>query len=218
MIYIYQLKRSIMRPKKIKEILTFLQRTNKLKAVPRYGSTLNRDQDSVAEHSWRLALMAYVIGNECKVQIDIQRAMALALIHDLAEARTGDTDAFEVISGNASVDEKKKMEQKAIQELTQDFSFGDWIRYIWEEYENQETIEAKFVKALDKIEAFLHIAERGVEAYIPREFHSNYADKAVEAFDEASKHFPEVRDLLEMVKKDLKVQFTKVGVQWTTSD
>ncbi|MBI4215072.1 HD domain-containing protein, partial [archaeon] len=167
-----------------------------------------------AEHSWRLALMTFIIASECKVKLDLNRAMALALLHDLAEAKTGDIDAYKVIVGEQSLDEKAKNEKKAMREMTDDLSFGDWIYSLWNEYEQQESVEAKFVHALDKIEAFLHIAERGVKAYIPKEFHADYADKAVEAFDEATRHFPEVRDLLEMVKTDLKQQFEAVGVAW----
>ena len=85
---------------------------------------------------------------------------------------------------------------------------------MWREYQDQTTLEAKFVRALDKIEGFLHIAEDGVELYIPKEFHADYANKAVVAFDEATHHFPELKDLLDAVKKDLQKQFESVGVKW----
>ena len=115
------------------------------------------------------------------------------------------------------VKEKAGMEEKAMHEMTDDLPFGDWVYALWREYEDQVTIEAKFVKALDRIEGFLHIAEVGVKAYIPKEFHADYATKAVVAFDEATHHFPELKDLLEEVKKDLKQQFEKVGVKWLDS-
>ncbi|HLD61197.1 MAG TPA: HD domain-containing protein [Patescibacteria group bacterium] len=204
-----------MKQPEIQEILTFLQRSSKLKSVPRFSASLKSDGDSVAEHSWRLALMVFIIGNQCKVDVNLNKAIGIALLHDLAEAKTGDFDAYEFMNGTRSLDEKRVLEKSAMDELTGDISFGNWICYIWEEFEYQKTVEAKFVKALDRIEAFLHIAEHGVKAYIPKEFHSDYADKAVKAFDEASNHFPEIKDLLEMVKKDLKQQFEAVGVKWT---
>ncbi|MEK7083828.1 MAG: HD domain-containing protein [Patescibacteria group bacterium] len=207
-----------MQQQKIREILTFLQRCNQLKSVPRFTSSLKKDGDSVAEHSWRLALMTYVIGNECKVPVDLHKAVGIALLHDLAEAKTGDFDAYEFMVGKRSLDDKRKDEAKAMDEMTAGISFGDWVRFVWEEFENQNTIEAKFVKALDRIEAFLHISERGVAAYIPKEFHSDYADKAVKAFDDATRHFPEVKDLLNMVKDDLKKQFEEAGVAWVSGN
>jgi len=159
--------------------------------------------------------MALVIGTECKVRVDTNRALTLALIHDLAEAKTGDIDAYDQISTEKPlIGNKADLEESAVREMTDDLPFGDWIYSLWKEYEDQETIEAKFVKALDRIEGFLHIAENGVEMYIPKEFHADYANKAVEAFDEATHHFPELKDLLDAVKKDLKEQFERAGVKW----
>lgn len=116
--------------------------------------------------------------------------------------------------GQASVTEKQKQEEEAIEEIVSGLSFGDWIQHTWESYENQESVEAKFVKALDKIEALLHIAEVGIKDYVPPEFHGDYADKAVQAFDEATHYFPELKDLFDVVKAELKKQFADVGVEW----
>ena len=162
--------------------------------------------------------MVLIIGTESRVRIDINRTLALALLHDLAEAKTGDIDGYDqILKGKKLIKEKAIMEETAMHEMTDDLPFGDWIYALWREYEDQKTIEAKFVKALDRIEGFLHIAEVGVEAYVPKEFHADYATKAVVAFDEATHHFPELKDFLEEVKKDLKAQFEKVGVKWLDS-
>ncbi|MCR4328111.1 MAG: HD domain-containing protein [Patescibacteria group bacterium] len=207
-----------MRQKKINDILLFLKRSRALESAKRYGSSMRAHNNTVAEHSWRLGLMALIIGTESRVRIDMNRTLALALLHDLAEAKTGDIDAYEqILAGKKLIEEKAVMEEKAMHQMTDDLPFGDWIYALWHEYEDQITIESKFVKALDKIEGFLHIAEVGVEAYIPKEFHADYATKAVVAFDEAMHHFPELKDFLEEVKKDLKTQFEKVGVKWIDS-
>jgi putative hydrolase of HD superfamily len=204
-----------MRQQKITDILTFLQRSKNLESVERYNASLSANKNTVAEHSWRLGLMALVIGTECKARVDVNRAVVLALMHDLAEAKTGDIDAYEqVLAGKKSVENKSILEDLAMHEMTDDLPFGDWIYSIWREYEDQETVEAKFVKALDRIEGFLHIAEAGVEAYIPKEFHADYANKAVVAFDDATHHFPELKDFLDAVKKNLQEQFERAGVKW----
>lgn len=204
-----------MRQQKIYDTLLFLRRSKALESTERYGSSLRSAKNTVAEHSWRLGLMALVIGTESRVRIDMNRALSLALLHDLAEAKTGDIDAYaQILEGKKLIESKAVMEEKAMHEMTDDLPFGDWIYALWQEYEEQETLEAKFIKALDRIEGFLHIAEVGVAVYIPKEFHSDYATKAVEAFDEATHHFPELKDFLKEIKKDLKVQFEKVGVEW----
>lgn len=204
-----------MRQQKINDILTFLRRSKGLESVERYSASLRANKNTVAEHSWRIALMALVVGTECKVRVDVNRAVAMALLHDLAEAKTGDIDAVELIRGGEKMaKEKAEKEENAMREITDDLPFGDWLYSLWREYEDQETIDAKFVKALDKIEGFLHIAEVGVESYIPKEFHAEYASKAVEAFDEATHHFPELGDFLGTVKKELQKKFEEAGVEW----
>lgn len=204
-----------MRQQKIQDILTFLHRSKNLEKVERYGSSMRDKKNTVAEHSWRLATMVLVIGIETKVRVDVNHAVALALFHDVAEAKTGDIDAYDqVMAGKKLIEDKSVSEEAAMHEMTDDLPFGDWIFSFWREYEDQTTPEAKFVKALDKIEGFLHIAEVGVEPYIPKEFHADYASKAVKAFDETTKHFPELKDFLEAIKTDLRKQFEKVGVKW----
>lgn len=204
-----------MRQQKINDVLLFLRRSKNLETVERYNSSLRAHKNTVAEHSWRLALMALVIGTECKVRVDIDRAIMLALLHDLAEAKTGDLDAVDQVNGGQrAINNKREKEEEAMHEMTDDLPFGDWIYSLWRESEDKLTVEAKFVKALDRIEGFLHIAEDGVGAYIPKEFHADYANDAVAAFDETTQHFPELKDLLDTVKDSLRQQFEKVGVKW----
>lgn len=213
--YLTQKISTYMRQRKVHEILTFLKRSKGLEIAERYGSSLKDDRNTVAEHSWRLALMAFVITTECNVRVDMAHVLTLALIHDLAEAKTGDIDAYNQIKeGSSLVESKALQEATAMEEITGDLSFGSRIYDLWQEYEAQETVESKFVRALDKIEGFLHIAEVGVSAYIPKEFHADYADKAVAAFDETTHHFPEMKDLLDAIKLDLREQFEKAGVAW----
>ena len=204
-----------MKQQKINDILLFLERSKNLQSVNRYGSSMRGEQNTVAEHSWRLAVMALVIVSECNVNLDMSHTLSLALLHDLAEAKTGDIDAYtQIVEGSRLIKEKAVAEESAMRDMTDDLSFGDWIYSFWREYEDQVTVEAKFVKALDKIEGFLHIAEDGVGAYIPKEFHADYANNAVTAFDEATNHFPELKDFLDAVKEDLREQFKKAGVKW----
>ena len=204
-----------MKKREIGDTLTFLRRTKGLETVQRYGSSLRGKQNTVAEHSWRLGLMAFVIVAECNMDLDLGRVLALALLHDIAEAKTGDIDAYTKITGGERlIKEKMILEEAAMCEMTSDLSFGDSIYNLWREYEEQATVEAKFVKALDKIEGFLHIAEVGVEKYIPEAFYADYATDAVAVFDEATDHVPELKDFLDVVKKNLRVQFEKRGVEW----
>jgi putative hydrolases of HD superfamily len=204
-----------MTQQKIQDILTFLERTKGLLSAKRYRASMREGQNTAVEHSWRLALMVLVVGMQYGVRLDMGKALSLALLHDLAEAKTGDIDAYiQIAAGKQLTDKKAVEEDKAMQEITTGLFFGQSIYTLWREYEDQQTMESRFVKALDKIEGFLHIAEEGVEAYIPKEFHADYADKAMNAFNETVRDFPELNELLDAVKKDLREQFKKVGVTW----
>jgi putative hydrolases of HD superfamily len=200
---------------KLAAILAFLRKSKNLQSVERYSHTLSGQRNNVAEHSWRLALMTFVIGTELEVPIDIGHALKLALIHDLAEAETGDIDAYLQIQGGQKIlDQKAAAEQSAMEDITSGSDFGKEVFGLWEEYEKGESVEAKFVRALDKIEGYLHIAEDGVRAYAPAEFHADYANKAVAAFDEAAAEYSQLKDLLDVIKADLRAQFEKTGVTW----
>lgn len=208
-----------MQQQKITDILTFLHRSKSLESVERYKTSMKEKRNTVAEHSWRLALMALVIGTETKVRVDLGHAVNIALLHDLAEAKTGDIDAYDqIVEGKELIADKAVQEEEAMREMVDDLPLGDWVYALWQEYEKQETLEAKFIKALDKIEGFLHIAEVGVEPYVPEEFHADYATKAVAAFDEATHHFPELKDFLDAVKSDLRTKFEKMGVAWVEGE
>jgi putative hydrolase of HD superfamily len=199
---------------KIQDIIKFLQRSNKLKFVPRYLQSLYNHNDSVADHSWRLALMAFLVVSELNIKVDLTKMLIMALIHDLAEIKAGDVDAMQIIMGQTTFEEKNKQEAIAMQELITGLGFGGQIHAIWKEYEENKTIEAKLLCALDKIEAYLHLADRGVISYTQQEFHADYADWALNSLEQATNELPEIRELLDLVKQDLKQQFEALDIVW----
>ena len=192
--------------KKLHEIIHFLEQAGDLKTTLRFGSSL-KSRESTASHSWRVALMAFLLAEELKINVNLNKVIKLALVHDIAEAITGDIDAVDIMNKSVSKKEKRIAEQKAIQIITQKFSFGNNLKQLWEEYDSQKTKEAKFVKAIDKIEAYLHIKEAGHKEYIQKEFFHNYADQAVNKV-------PELSVLLKMVKTELKQELTKGKIKW----
>lgn len=158
--------------------------------------------------------MTYTIATEWSVPVDIAKAVGIALVHDLAEARTGDIDAYEVLSGQRTNARKHESEGRAMDDIMSGISFGSHMKALWEAYEDDASLEAKFVHALDGLEAFMHIAEVGVKDYLPAEFHGDYIDASIRAFDHAGKHFPMLQELLDQVKADLRRQFEAIGVAW----
>lgn len=78
----------------VKKLLEVLTTAEHLKDVPRHCYTSGGRRESVAEHSWRLTLMAYWVSDEFP-EADLEKLLKMCLIHDLGEAFTGDVPTFE---------------------------------------------------------------------------------------------------------------------------
>ena len=192
------------------KILNFLAEADNLKSVLRFGSAKKMVGDSSAAHSWELSLMVFIVAKDFKIDLDVEKSLKIAIVHDLAESVTGDIDHVVMTDGGVSKkEEKKKAERKAMREITSKLpkESGEEIFALWDEYEAGSTREAKFVKALDKLETITYLIELGHEVYDRPEIIPTYADKAVESF-------PELKDLLREIKKRLKVEFIKGDLPW----
>lgn len=195
--------------KDLNKIFNFFHKISKLKSTWRFSERKKMPKESSADHSWRLALMVFVIADELKINIQISRAVKIALVHDIAESITGDIDALLIFKNKISKIKKQKLEHKAISELRLILppKIGSQIYGLWSEYGKGLTREAKFVKALDKLETLAHFYEVGFKVYNEPEFIPNYADEAV-------RNFPELADALRFIKRRLKSEFEKGGIPW----
>jgi putative hydrolase of HD superfamily len=138
-----------------KNLLTFLHEAEKLKCEVRHGWTSTGRQESVADHSWRLSLMVMLSFHCLDRPIDLEKALKMAIVHDIVEIITGDVPYFLAREGSDAKIAKKKEEEIAMQKMKTNLDkvFGNEIYDLWKEYEENQTYEAKVVKALDKIEA-----------------------------------------------------------------
>ena len=193
----------------LEKIFSFLSQAGKLKDVLRYNEKRNGTKESVADHSWRLALMAFIMAEELGISVDILKSIKLAIVHDIAESITGDIDAVLIMEGKVLKEEKKKEEIKAMEEIRKipPEKVGLEIYGLWNEYEKGETKEAKFIKALDKLETLMHLAESGYKTYDKPNLIPTYADEAI-------KNFPELLPMLKIIKRKLKKEFIKGGFEW----
>ena len=193
----------------LNKIFDFLHKIENLKSTLRYNKTSSGRTESTAEHSWRLALITFMIADELKLDVDIIKSIKLALVHDLAEALTGDIDVVEIADGKVSSEEKNKLELDAMHKLqtTLPELIGKELFDLWNEYNSAQTNESKFIKALDKIETLTQLVESGHKFYDRPEFIANYANKYV-------KQFPQLTDMLQIVKRKLKKEFAKGNIEW----
>jgi len=139
----------------IDEIFDFLVVAEKLKTVKRDNLKSNGKLESDADHSWMMALMAILFESKIKSKVDMGRVMKLIAVHDLAEAEAGDVPLYMQVDNSDVKKVKEEAELKAIKKISAVLpeDLGDEIYGLWEEYEKKKTPEARYVKALDKLEA-----------------------------------------------------------------
>ncbi len=162
-----------MNARKLLETLTIAER---LKDATRHCYTAQGCHESVAEHSWMMTLMAFLMRDEFP-DADMDKVIRMCIIHDLGEAFTGDIPTFE---------------KTAAHEQTEDALLSSWVtslpapyaqemQALYQEMAARETIEAKIYKAIDSLEALIQHNISDLSTWIPREFELNktYADDKV---------------------------------------
>lgn len=139
-------------------LLQFLRDAERLKTVTRSAFTSIGEVESVAEHSWRLALMASLVAPEFP-DVDASRLVRMCLVHDLGEAIGGDIPAPEQARRRAdgALEGKSAAERRDLLTLVEPLpqSLRDEVLGLWDEYESAATPTAKLAKALDKLETIL---------------------------------------------------------------
>lgn len=139
-------------------LLEFLRATERLKTVTRSGYTSAGRPESVAEHTWRLALMALLLAPEFP-EVDFARLVKICLVHDLGEAIGGDIPAPEQARRAAAGESAGKSTEERRDLVTLLEPLPEQLRMeitgLWDEYEAARTPEARVAKALDKLETIL---------------------------------------------------------------
>ncbi|MCR4759503.1 MAG: HD domain-containing protein [Oscillospiraceae bacterium] len=164
----------------VRDYLNILHTAERLKDTPRHCTTSQGRTESVAEHSWRVSLMAFLLKNEFP-DADMNKVVNMCLIHDLGECFTGDIPAF--LKTDADRETEDTLFRQWISEMPDDIS-GD-ISALYSEMEAQKTKESQIYKALDKLEALIQHNESPIHTWSEKEFELNqtYAFDAV-AFSE----------------------------------
>ena len=163
----------------IPTLLNTLKLAARLKDVTRHCYTAEGRRESVAEHCWRLALMAWLVRDEFP-QTDINRVILMCLTHDLGEAITGDIPTFE------KTKDDEQTEDKAVRTLFASLPdpTGAELTAIFDEIDAQQTDEARLFRALDKFEAVIQHNESDIASWLPLEYDLQlaYGEREADAF------------------------------------
>ena len=160
----------------ITSILDVLQLAERLKFELRHSYTSSGRRESVAEHTWRMALMAVLVEPLLTQKIDTARLLKMIIIHDLVEAEAKDVSALDVLRNPEIKLQKAKLEEQAIENLRQALkdTNGQEIYELFHEFEKKETYEARVANALDKLEAQLQHNEADISTWEELEYDMCY--------------------------------------------
>lgn len=136
------------------QIISFLQEIEKYKTVEREMYCSNPDRkESDAEHSWHVAMFIILFKKELPDNLDSERMLKLALMHDLVEIYAGDTFAYDDIHKASKKERESDAAKKLFSQLPWDLE-KEFID-LFNEYEDSKTDESKIVKSFDKIQPIL---------------------------------------------------------------
>lgn len=148
-------------------VLSFYMKYNQLKNIYRQGWLKVRigldfkDKcESVADHSFSVALLALTIIEENKLDLDTLKCMKMAIVHDLGEVYLGDFTPYD----NITKTEKHRLERKAILEVLDSLDKDNDFFMLWEEFEKGKSTEANLIKNIDQLEFLLQACAYGYDA------------------------------------------------------
>lgn len=145
----------------IRARLAFLVQAHELAYVSRFNRLLDGSRgETSAEHSWHLALSALVLKDLAGADVDIARVVQMLLIHDVVEVAVGDVPVYDVARRDAVAATEDAAAQAIFGALPA--PQGDELLALWREFEDAETDEGRFARAVDRVQPVLvHAAGDG---------------------------------------------------------
>ncbi len=136
------------------DLINVMLKCNELKTIPRMGWRVRgvRDGESVAEHSFAVAIISMLLAPRLGIDIDLEKLLKIALIHDLPEHMLGDIHA--PASSLLGHDVKEAAELRVLEELFGSLDDADEYIGLWKEFAERSSVEGRVVRAVDKLEMF----------------------------------------------------------------
>jgi putative hydrolases of HD superfamily len=139
---------------RLREQFTFLVEVDRLKTIMRQSPLAAADRrENDAEHSWHLAMMVVVLAEHSDEPIDVGHTVQLVLVHDLVEIYAGDTPLYDTAAGEDQREREVLAADRLFTVLPPDQATR--MRGLWDEFEARETPEARFAKAMDRLQPLL---------------------------------------------------------------
>ena len=182
----------------LSEILALAE---KLKCYTRHSWTSGGRQESVAEHTYRLCVFAWLVKEEFP-QYDMDRVIRLCLFHDLGEAVTGDVPCF-------WKDEKdERREEEALEKIADmlPHPYNEELQEIFREIHKKQTPESRLACALDKLEAVIQHNEASIDTWLPLEYQLQLTHG-----QEQCRDIPYMKELRDAISRDVRDKIQREG-------
>ena len=161
-----------MTPDQLLKQINFIKEIDKIKYIQRKTKLFHSDRpENDAEHSWHLAMMTIVLAEHSDVPVDVLKVLKMVLIHDIVEIDAGDTFIYDTQKSHSNT-EDELIAAKRIFGLLPAEQAEEMIA-IWQEFEAGETPDARFAKAMDRIEPLLQNTSNNGGTW--REFDVDYS-------------------------------------------
>ncbi|WP_044354495.1 HD domain-containing protein [Paenibacillus sp. E194] len=189
-------------------VLNVVNLGEKLKSELRHSWLSNGRQESVAEHTWRVSLMAMLIEPYLDQEIDTAKMLKMIIIHDLVEAEAKDIPAFDTMNNEQLREQKAQNEMKAIQRIRETLKgdLGRDVYDLWIEFEHKQTYEAKVANALDKLEAQIQHNEADISTWIEIEYEMSFMMGKHTDFS------PVLSQLKELIEEEAENKLRRAGI------
>lgn len=192
----------------LKNVLKLIELGEKLKMEMRHSWLSNGRRESVAEHTWRVSLMAMAIEPYLPQKVNSEKILKMIIIHDLVEVYASDIPAFETMDNQEAKALKEKNELAAMEKIRDILGNpnGQQFYNIWFEYEQKESYEAKVANALDKLEAQIQHNEADIKTWLPIEHEMTFM------LDKHTNFDPVLTELKELVEVEGEKKLQEAGI------
>lgn len=138
---------------RLDRILEFLEVADGLKMVERAGYVVDGSRhETDTDHTWHMALFGLLLANDTGTDLDLARTLSMVLVHDMVEIFTGDVVVYDVAAREAVKEREREAAERLFGMLPDDLHAQ--LEGLWLEFEEGKTGEARFVRSLDRLQAF----------------------------------------------------------------
>ncbi|WP_184349288.1 HD domain-containing protein [Streptomyces olivoverticillatus] len=141
----------------LREVFDFIAFSARLREVERHNNATTERKESVAEHSWHLALISWILHREFEREfghtLNLEKMLKMCLMHDLVEIEAGDPSAWTTQHSAQHTNEKARIEEEVAQRRFSSLpgELGAEFLALWHEHEAGATPEARLVRAVDRL-------------------------------------------------------------------